>query len=117
MFPRFAHPGVALSRHYTRATEPVPDVVWRTSCMWLLGGKTSAVVRRRVRRRGAVHSAPGVTGSDQSLDAVSLLAFAVEASDADDPGCSSGGIRCAERPFERGGDGRIRLGPGTTTPR
>ena len=29
----------------------------------LLGGKTSAVVRRHVRRRGAVHSAPGVTGS------------------------------------------------------
>src|SRR5262245_56955357 len=47
-------------------------------------------LRPHVGRRGAVRSAPPASGSDQSRGAVALLAFAVEASDADDPGCSSG---------------------------
>jgi hypothetical protein len=47
------------------------------------------VFRQHVRRRSGGHSAPAVTRSDQSLGAVSLLVFAVRASDADGPGWST----------------------------
>ena len=46
-----------------------------------MGGKTSAVVRRRVRRRGGAHSAPRATGSDRSWGVASARAFADRAFD------------------------------------
>ena len=65
-------------------TRPHQDLVLE-NLLW--DGKTSVVLRRHVRRRGAAHSAPGATGSGRSSGVASVSASAVRASDAVAPGC------------------------------
>ena len=54
--------------------------------MW--DGKTSAVFRQRVRRRGGVRSAPAATGSDPLWGVASARVSAVQVSDAVGLGCN-----------------------------
>src|SRR5438270_3525440 len=56
----------------------------------LWGGRTSAVLRPHVRRRGAARSGLGATGWGQSLGVVSVPASAIGALDAADPRCNNG---------------------------
>ena len=68
-------------------------VTRRTTPGTLSGGNTSAVLRRRVRTRDAVHSAPPVAGSDRSWSVVPAQASAVRVFDVAARGCSTGRTR------------------------
>jgi hypothetical protein len=59
----------------------------------LSDGTTSAVFRRRVRRRAAARSGPVATGSDRSRRVASARASAGRACDADGPRCNGGRTR------------------------